>query len=119
MEHSVTTTGAAAAQGKRAVTDATFAAEVDRHSGVVLVDFGASWCPPCRMMEPVIERLAAEYAGRAKVLTLDVDANPESSARFDVRSLPTFLIFQDGEVAERIVGAVPRGRLSEAIDRLL
>jgi thioredoxin 1 len=103
----------------RPLTDETFAAEIEQSRGIALVDFGADWCPPCRMMAPVIERIASEYAGRATVGTLDVDANPRVQARYDVRSLPTFLLFRDGEVVDRIVGAVPKSRLTERLDALL
>ena len=103
----------------RALTDETFGAEIERARGVALVDFGADWCPPCRMMAPVVEQIAAEYAGRATVGALDVDANPRVQARYDVRSLPTFLFFRDGEVVDRIVGAVPKARLTERLDALL
>ena len=101
------------------VTDATFDAEVAAHPGVVMVDFGADWCPPCRLIAPVVEQLAAEYAGRARVATLDVDANPATMARFNVRSLPTLLFFRDGQVVDRVVGAVPRATLEARLTQHL
>ena len=94
-----------------AVTDETFPTAVERHDGVVLVDFWAEWCAPCRIIAPVVRDLAAEYAGRATMASLDVDANPRTMTRYDVRSLPTLLLFRDGRVVDRIVGAVPRARI--------
>jgi thioredoxin 1 len=101
------------------VTDATFDADVTAHRGLVMVDFGAEWCAPCRVISPVVERLAAEYAGRARVATLDVDANPATMTRFDVRSLPTLLFFRDGQVVDRVVGAVPKATLEARLTRHL
>ena len=102
-----------------AVTDATFVHEVEHHAGLAVVDFGADWCPPCRVIAPVVAALAEEYAGRAKVLALDVDANPETASRYGVRSLPTLLFFKDGRVVDTIVGAVPRSTLEQRITRHL
>ena len=94
-----------------AVTDETFPTAVEQRDGVVLVDFWAEWCAPCRMIAPVVRDLAAEYAGRATMASLDVDANPRAMMKYDVRSLPTLLLFRDGRVVDRIVGAVPRARI--------
>ena len=101
------------------VTDATFDADVTAHRGLVMVDFGAEWCAPCRLIAPVVERLAAEYAGRVRVATLDVDANPASMTRFDVRSLPTLLFFKNGQVVDRVVGAVPKATLEARLTQHL
>ena len=90
------------------VTDATWTQEVEQHDGVVVVDFNAAWCGPCRMIAPVVEKLAEEYAGKAKVVQIDADANPQTLVRFNVRSIPTLLYFKGGQVVERITGAVPR-----------
>lgn len=98
----------AKAAGVVEVTDETFAAEVEGAEGLVLVDFGASWCGPCRMMDPVVKQLAGDYAGRLKVAKVDTDANLQVSTRFNVRSLPTFLLFRDGKVVDQVIGAVPR-----------
>jgi thioredoxin 1 len=103
----------------RPLTDDTFAAAVEQASGVVMVDFGASWCAPCRMIAPAVEQLAAEYAGRAAVATVDVDANPRVAARYNVRSLPTLLFFRDGKVVDTLVGAAPKGRIAERLDKAL
>jgi thioredoxin 1 len=103
----------------RQVTDATFDAEVLAQTGLVMVDFGADWCPPCRLIAPVVDRLAIEYEGRARIATLDVDANPASMARFNVRSLPTLLFFRDGTLVDRVVGAVPKAALEARLARHL
>lgn len=101
------------------VTDATFAAEVEEASGLVVVDFWAAWCGPCRIVGPIVEQLAVEYEGRAKVGKLDVDANPRTAARFNVRSLPSVLFFRDGRHVDTIVGAVPRTVLERRIQEHL
>jgi thioredoxin 1 len=97
------------------VTDADFAAQVEGASELVLVDFGATWCGPCRMMEPTIEALATEYAGRVKVVTVDSDANPQAVTRYNVRSLPTFMFFKGGKPVDQVIGAVPRPMLERKI----
>ena len=97
------------------VTDADFAAQVEGASELVLVDFGAAWCGPCRMMEPTVEALAAEYAGRVKVVTMDSDTNQQTVTRFNVRSLPTFMFFKGGQVVDQVIGAVPRPLLERKI----
>lgn len=102
-----------------AVTDSTFTHEVEHHQGLAVVDFGASWCPPCRVLAPVIDALASDYAGRVKVLTLDVDANPATQARFGVRGLPSVLFFRDGTLVDSVVGAVPRSTLERRIAQYL
>ena len=91
-------------------TDDTFAAEVLETEGPVLVDFTAAWCPPCRVMEPILSDLAAERAD-LRVVRLDVDANQATAARYGVLSMPTFLLFRAGEPVLKLVGARPRRRL--------
>jgi thioredoxin 1 len=105
--------------GVLALTDDSFEAEIDRGTGLALVDFGAPWCGPCRMVAPIVEQLAGEYEGRVKVGALDVDASPRTAARFNVRSLPTFLFFRDGQVVDQVVGAVPRPLLERKIQEQL
>ncbi|HEX6368451.1 MAG TPA: thioredoxin [Longimicrobium sp.] len=108
MQH--TTTG-----HPQAVTDADFAEQVEGASELVLVDFGADWCGPCRMMEPTVHALATEYAGRVKVVTMDSDANQQTVARYNVRSLPTFMLFKGGKPVDQVIGAVPRPVLERKI----
>ena len=91
-----------------AVTDDTFAQEIEQHAGLAVVDFWATWCGPCRMIAPILEQLATEYDGRVKVVKLDVDANMQTATRFNVRSIPMLLFFKGGKVVDQIVGAVPR-----------
>ena len=98
------------------VTDATFATETA--TGVVAVDFSADWCAPCRIFTPVVEAAAQAYASRVRVLQVDADANPAPVARYGVRGLPTTLVFRDGQLVDRIVGAVSRQVLFERLDRV-
>lgn len=101
------------------VTDATFQEEVLNADRPVLVDFWATWCGPCRMIAPMIEELAEEYEGRAKVVKLDVDNNPQVAMQFGVRSIPTLLFFKDGAVADQLIGAVPKRALAERLQNLV
>ena len=99
------------------VTDAAFASETAH--GVVAVDFTAEWCPPCRMMEPILEQAARDYAATIRVLKMDTDANPATMVRLGVRGLPTLLVFRDGAIVDRIVGAVPPAVLRRRLDAVL
>src|SRR5262245_53322581 len=90
------------------VTDATFPAEVERSPVPVLVDMWADWCAPCRTIAPVIEQLAAEMGGRVRVAKMDVEKNPLTASRFNVRSVPTLLVIKDGREVDRIVGVHPK-----------
>lgn len=101
------------------IDDATFETEVKNHPGLVLVDFWAPWCGPCRLIAPVLEELAAEYAGRVKITKVNVDENQPLAGQFGIKSIPTLLLFKDGNVVEQIVGAVPKQQLATRIDNNL
>jgi thioredoxin 1 len=94
-----------------AVTDESFEQEVLKSPVPVLVDFWAAWCGPCRMIAPTVDQLAVEYAGKLKVVKVDVDANPDVSGRLGVLSIPTLMVFKDGQMVERVLGAVPKAAL--------
>ncbi|MBC7643939.1 MAG: thioredoxin [Thermoleophilia bacterium] len=98
------------------VSDANFAVEVEGAATPVLVDFWAEWCGPCRQMNPVLAEYAAEYDGKVKVVKLNVDDNPETAKRFQVLSIPTMLLFKDGDAVKSLVGAMPKGRLESALN---
>lgn len=95
-----------------AVTDATFDAEVRKSAIPVVVDFWAEWCGPCRQIGPALEELAAEYAGRVKIVKVNVDENPDSTAALRVRSIPALFMFKDGEVISNKAGAAPKAALA-------
>jgi len=98
------------------VTDATFQGEVEGHKGLTVVDFWAEWCGPCRMIAPVLDQLAIEYQDKGlKVVKVDVDANQETTMRFNVRSIPMLMFFKDGRHVDTVVGAVPKAHLAGKI----
>jgi thioredoxin 1 len=100
------------------ITDANFN-EVLNTDQVVLVDFWAEWCGPCKMIGPVVAELANEYAGKAVIGKLDVDSNSITSSQFNVRSIPTLLFFRNGEVVDKVVGAVPKATLESKLKALI
>ena len=102
-----------------AVSDAEFSSQVLESSKPVLVDFWADWCGPCKMIAPVVEELAEEYDGQVGFAKVDVDANPNTPMQYGIRSIPTLLIIKDGEVAEQVIGAVPKSVLKKKLDKVL
>ena len=108
-----------AAAAPLVVTDATFAAEVERSPLPVLVDAWAAWCGPCRMIAPTIDELAGELSGRARVAKLNVDENPATASRFAIRSIPTLLVFAGGREIDRIVGVQPKEAIRARLERAI
>jgi thioredoxin 1 len=98
------------------VSDSDFEKEVLQSPTPVLVDFWAPWCGPCRAIAPIVEELASDYAGRLKVVKLNVDDNPTTPARYGVRGIPNLIIVKGGQVKEQIIGAVPKQQLVRAVD---
>ena len=101
------------------VTDANFSEEVAKSTVPVLLDLWAAWCGPCRIIAPVIEELAKDFAGRATVGKLDVDANPMTASRFNVQGIPTLLFIKDGKEVDRIVGVEPKQSIAARLQRIL
>ncbi|MBI2846979.1 MAG: thioredoxin [Chloroflexi bacterium] len=101
------------------VSDATFESEVLQAETPVLTDFWADWCMPCRMVAPLVEAAAKEYAGRLKVTKVNVDANSQTAAAYGIRSIPTLLLFKRGKVVSQIIGAVPLAALKSRIETVL
>jgi thioredoxin 1 len=101
------------------VSDATFEAEVLKSDKPVLVDFWAPWCGPCRMVAPLVEELAGEYAGRVRFLKLNTDENLETASKYGIRSIPTLLMFKDGQSVDQIIGFRPKGDMKKTIEKAL
>lgn len=101
------------------ITDDNFEQEVVNSDKPVLIDFWAAWCGPCRMIAPVVEELAQDYDGKAKIGKLDVDDNQQTAIRFGVRSIPTLLIFKGGQLKDTIIGAVPKTQIAQKLDAVL
>ena len=102
-----------------AVETASWEDEVAKAEGLVLVDFWAEWCGPCKIVQPVVEELATEYDGRLKVVKLNTDQNPEIATKFQVMSIPSLIFFKNGEQIDKLVGAQSKQKFKETIDRLL
>ncbi len=98
------------------ITSQNFEAEVGSFQGTVLVDFWAPWCGPCRMVGPIVEEIAKDYKGKAKVAKLNTDDAPDIAGRFGIRSIPTLLFFKNGEVVQQLVGAYPKTKITEKLE---
>ncbi|MEM8831683.1 MAG: thioredoxin [Cyanobacteria bacterium P01_G01_bin.19] len=101
------------------VTDASFPTEVLESSVPVLVDFWAPWCGPCRMVAPVVDEIAEQYDGQIKVVKLNTDENPQVASQYGIRSIPTLMIFKDGQRVDMVVGAVPKTTLANTLEKYL
>ena len=106
-----------ASEKVKTFTDSNFDSEIK--NGVTLVDFWAEWCGPCRRLAPTVDAIAAEYDGRATVAKMNVDENPNVPGRFMIRGIPTLLIFKNGELADQIVGLVPKEEIARKLDQQL
>ncbi|WP_404790376.1 thioredoxin [Altericista sp. CCNU0014] len=101
------------------VTNTTFEQEVLTSDIPVLVDFWAPWCGPCRMVAPIVDELSAEFDGQVKVVKLNVDENPEIASQHQIRSIPTLILFKDGQSVDRVVGALPKSTLASTLEKYL
>jgi len=101
------------------ISDDNFEVEVLSSDIPVLVDFWATWCGPCKAIAPLIDELAAEFAGRVKVGKVNVDDNPKTPAKYGVRGIPTLLVFKGGELVDQVVGAVPKAQMEEMLNKTL
>ncbi len=107
------------AEGVLSVTTATWDQEVLQAPGLVMVDFWAVWCGPCRMIAPTVEELAKDYAGQVKVAKLNTDENPDIASKYKIMGIPTIMFFKAGQKVDQVVGAVPKPQLKAKIDSLL
>ena len=105
--------------GTTAINDKNFEDEVINSDIPVLVDFWAEWCMPCRMIAPIVDELAKEYTNKMKFVSVDVDANPDTAMKYNIRSIPALIVFKNGVPIDQIVGAVPKSALQEKVDSVL
>jgi len=103
----------------KSVTTDSFDEEVVKLEGLVMVDFWATWCGPCKIVAPVVEELAKEYEGKVTFAKVNTDENPDIASRYSIRGIPTLMFFKDGKVMDQVVGAVPKGQLKSKLDSLL
>ncbi len=101
------------------ITDAEFEKEVLQSDVPVVVDFWATWCGPCKMIAPILEEIAGEFADKVKIVKIDVDSNSATAAKHNIMSIPSLLFFKNGEVVDQVVGAIPKAQLSERINKIL
>jgi len=101
------------------ITDDTFEQEVLQSDKPVIVDFWATWCGPCKMIAPILEEVAAEYAEKVKVVKLDVDANNKTAGKYNIMSIPSLLFFKGGEMVDQVVGAIPKAQLTARLEKVL
>lgn len=101
------------------VTDANFDSEVMKSAQPVLLDFGATWCGPCKQLAPIVEELAGEYTGRLKVGAIDIEESPETAVRFGVMGVPTLVLIKNGQVSAQHTGAMPKAKLTDWIARAI
>ncbi len=101
------------------VNDAEFEAQVLKSDTPVLVDFWAAWCGPCRALAPIVDQVASEYNGKVKVMKMDVDRNNITPSRYGIRGIPALLVFKGGQVAEQIVGYVPKAQIDQALQKVV
>jgi len=101
------------------ITGQNFDQEVLQSQGLVMVDFWATWCGPCKIVAPVVEELAKEYAGKVKFVKVNTDENQDLASRYNIRGIPTLMFFKDGNMVDQVVGAVPKAQLKTKIDSLL
>jgi thioredoxin 1 len=107
------------ADGISTLTDATFDEEIGAATEAVVVDFWAEWCGPCKMISPILEEIASEHEGKVKVAKLNVDDNPNVTRRFEVMSIPTLIVFQDGMPVRRMIGAKGKGQLLQELSEYI
>jgi thioredoxin 1 len=107
------------AEGISTLTDSTFDEEIATADEAVIVDFWAEWCGPCKMISPILEEIATEHAGKVRIAKLNVDDNPDAARRYEVMSIPTLIVFRDGQPVKRMIGAKGKGQLLQELDEFI